>query len=177
MQGINGCYSGGNGFGFSGIGGGKRSNQQSAVSIQLFSEIPNPGFKPGEGSIYLFKSFPFNLWQRKALTLFKQCVRELRLHKNDVIPSRFRGEGPCVLPWSFMELRNARSLGQSPRDDVLQFSHALLKPGFGISRKRQAARARDRVNWRIIWRSLASLSLGLVASLTSSQRRNPPRKA
>jgi hypothetical protein len=46
-------------------------------------------------------------------------------NKNDVIPSRFSGEGPCVLPWSFMELRNARSLGQSPRDDDLRFSHAL----------------------------------------------------
>src|SRR5262249_52143960 len=26
-------------------------------------------------------------------------------NKNDVIPSRFSGEGPCVLPWSFMELK------------------------------------------------------------------------
>src|SRR5262249_29386244 len=46
-------------------------------------------------------------------------------NKNDVIPSRFSGEGPCVLQWSFMELRNARSLGQGPRDDDLQFSHTL----------------------------------------------------
>src|SRR5262249_25044495 len=45
--------------------------------------------------------------------------------KNGVIPSRFSGEGPCVLPWSFMEFRNARSLGQSPRDDDLQFSYTL----------------------------------------------------
>src|SRR5262249_48702371 len=50
-------------------------------------------------------------------------------NKNDVIPSRFSGEGPCVWPWSFMELRNARSLGQSPRDHDLQFSHTLLSAG------------------------------------------------
>ena len=41
--------------------------------------------------------------------------------KNEVIPSRFSGEGPRALPWSFVELRNARSLGKSPRDDDLQF--------------------------------------------------------
>ena len=47
-------------------------------------------------------------------------------NENRVIPSRFSGEGPCVSPWSSMNLRNTRSLGQGPRDDDFQFPHTAF---------------------------------------------------
>src|SRR5215472_5366456 len=90
------------------------------------SQGPGPGPEsPGRCTQRADHGAAFHLREREPI---EPIEKSGVYNKNDVIPSRFSGEGPCVLPWSFMELRNARSLGQSPRDDDLQFSHTLFSP-------------------------------------------------